>query len=581
MSRFYSAFAGTLVALAAVGVLAFPAEHVGDIQDTGLPLAGGEIGDDPSIGDCIVYDDNGAQGCARTTDAAPNDVYVTSQSAYSQASVNKTGGEMKIAAGIGSKAVAIDDYNNCGTDTVTVRIDAADSVLTEASEWTAATSNAATATSLASAIDALTGVSAVSSAANVFVTPDITTASIYLTEGDATCTTVANGVDGNIRFYSNLVLEDYNGAELLHFGGTAVTDVALKRSGAAFVIRKGDDSANADLYANGFYATNVIRAGATFAIYWTGRGAFYSSAAGKVAVTNVAGTQGIEFDTSTDSKLLIVDEAGADVLVDFYQLDLGGSALTSGGTDDYNLEIAQTLNDTGAAGGSDVYRGLKVDVTIADSSGWDNVYLVDVMQDSSSLFRVPEDGGLKAYDTSGNGFYWQEFHLDAVATSPGGSGATLTAWNTSSLGYLLDATNEYLYFSSEVHDDWEGDSDHVVEAFVCLNAAEAADDIIQAELISEYYGEHDDMDTPKTQTRTVDHDIVSDNAAGECHALIFVLDYDLADNVIEVEDQIKFRFRLDSVAGGTDVAAVRALYFNHKYRTPDPSQEAGTFPSEG
>jgi len=258
-----------------------------------------------------------------------------------------------------------------------------------------------------------------------------------------------------------------------------------------------------------------------------------------------------------------------------------GDALTSGGTDDYTLSIAQTLNDTGAAGGSDVYRGIKLDITQTDITGWDSVYLMDLMADASSVFTVTTDGGLDVYDSSGNGFYWQEFHIDAGSISPGGSGATLTVWNTSTIGWLLDATTEYLYLSTEIHDDWEGSSDHVIEAFVCLNAAETANDIIQAEVIAEYFGEHDDMDTPKTQTRSINHDIVNDNGAGECHTLVFILDWDLVDHVIEVEDQLKIRFRLDSVGGGTDVAAVRSLYFNHKYRTSKPNLTAGTFPTEG
>jgi hypothetical protein len=192
-------------------------------------------------------------------------------------------------------------------------------------------------------------------------------------------------------------------------------------------------------------------------------------------------------------------------------------------------------------------------------------------------------GTMSLLDASGDGGYWHEFHLGATKTDPGGSGATLTVVNTASFVYLLDATTEYLYFEIDIHDDWDGASDIVVEVRVALSGAETANDIINAEVIAEYYGEHDDIDTGvKTQTRTINHDIVSDNGQGDAHDLVFIIDWDLASNVVEVEDTIKLRFRLDSVGGGTDVAAVWFSDANIKYRTSKPQLETGgSFPSEG
>ena len=141
--------------------------------------------------------------------------------------------------------------------------------------------------------------------------------------------------------------------------------------------------------------------------------------------------------------------------------------------------------------------------------------------------------------------------------------------------------DEYLYATTKICDSWDAASDVVVTVDVALNGAETANDVIQFEVLSEYYGEHEDMDTPKTQTRSIDHDIVSNNGAGEVHTLQFRLDYDLADNVIQANDILKLRFRLDSVAGGTDVAAVRFLFATVRCRTAKPAPEVGTFPTEG
>lgn len=178
--------------------------------------------------------------------------------------------------------------------------------------------------------------------------------------------------------------------------------------------------------------------------------------------------------------------------------------------------------------------------------------------------------------------WWREFHLPASSISPGASGATLTVINTASITYLLNATNEYLYFDSDVHSDWNAVSDIVVNVLVALENAETANDTIEAELIAEYFTDHDDMDTGfKTQTRTVNHSIGTETAAGTLHELVFVLDHDLASNVIERGDTIKYRFRLDSVASVPGVYFVGA---HVKYISRDDWQAekfTGAFPTEG
>ncbi len=178
--------------------------------------------------------------------------------------------------------------------------------------------------------------------------------------------------------------------------------------------------------------------------------------------------------------------------------------------------------------------------------------------------------------------WWIEYHLPAHSVSPGASGATLTVLNTSSLVYLLNATNEYIYFDADVHHDWNEVTDLVVNVLVALENAETANDIIEAELIVEYFTDHDDMTTGfKTQTRTVNHSIGTDTAAGTLHDLTFILDHDLASNVIEQSDVLKFRFRLDSVAS---VPGVHFLAAYVKYVARDDWQAdkvTGAFPTEG
>ncbi len=180
--------------------------------------------------------------------------------------------------------------------------------------------------------------------------------------------------------------------------------------------------------------------------------------------------------------------------------------------------------------------------------------------------------------------WWTEVHVSANSTSPGGSGATLTIVNTAAITWLLNATNEYLYFEADVHEQWDTTSDIIVYVEVMLTSAQPANDTIDAELIAEYYGTHDDMDTSiKTQTRTISHDITSDNAQGIVHQLIFTIDHDKVSHVVDAHDHLKFRFRLSSVAG-TSVSSVNYLCAHIRYqsRFDWPAEKVlGAFPVEG
>ena len=63
---------------------------------------------------------------------------------------------------------------------------------------------------------------------------------------------------------------------------------------------------------------------------------------------------------------------------------LAGGTLTSGGTDDKILDLSATLNDAGAAGGSDIFRLIKGNLTATNTTGWNNVYLMDLQVGGST-----------------------------------------------------------------------------------------------------------------------------------------------------------------------------------------------------
>jgi len=102
----------------------------------------------------------------------------------------------------------------------------------------------------------------------------------------------------------------------------------------------------------------------------------------------------VQSGTGTPSE---VDGVGGDLYVTG-DLEADGivyvnpATLTSGGTDDFAVEIVQTLNDPGAAGGSDLYTGLKINLTTTDTTGWDNVYFATLGSGGSAVFTFADDG---------------------------------------------------------------------------------------------------------------------------------------------------------------------------------------------
>src|SRR3990167_10891757 len=66
--------------------------------------------------DSAVYDNNGAQGCQKLTDVAPQGIMVRPQPAF--AGGTQTAADTVICGGQDETTIAIDDYTLCGTDIV-------------------------------------------------------------------------------------------------------------------------------------------------------------------------------------------------------------------------------------------------------------------------------------------------------------------------------------------------------------------------------------------------------------------------------------------------------------------------------
>lgn len=203
--------------------------HVGDYRSGGaggVSATGSVItGTGTCVGtNSVLRDSAGTVGCQKLSDTAPLGLLIKPQSAYALGT--QSAAHLILAGGADEQKITIATYTNCSTDTVTVSVASGSlgttttSVLTEGTNWTAATSNAATATSLAAAIDALAGVSATAASGVVSVNTDSGAAAVTLATSDATCDTVANGTGGGVRIFTPGLTASNNGIEIISTSAT-------------------------------------------------------------------------------------------------------------------------------------------------------------------------------------------------------------------------------------------------------------------------------------------------------------------------------------------------------------------------
>lgn len=136
------------------------------------------------------------------SDAAARSTVLGGANAYPRAATNTTGGDAKLCAGIGRRLFTIVDYSliDAGADSVTVTVNGSGTTRTASTHWSAATSNAITASNLAADLNsAVSGITATASGASVYLTPASTTCTLTIsTNMDAGEGTATSGADGSV-----------------------------------------------------------------------------------------------------------------------------------------------------------------------------------------------------------------------------------------------------------------------------------------------------------------------------------------------------------------------------------------------
>lgn len=160
-----------------------------------------------ATGATCIYDELGATCGTRTDDANAVNRSINSSNVSPFAAAAKTPGSLVLQGGLDSKTVTCAVATCGGTDTVIVTRNingtSTANTLTFGTDFCTAgscTTNALMASSLAAAIEALTGVGSTASSDVAGVTADRQTYSIVLTDSNAhaACTVPSNGTDGGI-----------------------------------------------------------------------------------------------------------------------------------------------------------------------------------------------------------------------------------------------------------------------------------------------------------------------------------------------------------------------------------------------
>lgn len=121
-------------------------------------------------------------------------------------------------------------------------------------------------------------------------------------------------------------------------------------------------------------------------------------------------------------------------------------------------------------------------------------------------------------------------------------------------GALFSATNQAVSGNFRIPDGYSGDADLKMEVSFALNAAETANDTVDATLDMVVTTPHLNETLTKTSTQaTVSFDIEAHNAQYSTHVLSFTIDYNDATNPVSAGDEIEWEFSLSSVAS---VAAI-------------------------
>ena len=121
-----------------------------------------------------------------------------------------------------------------------------------------------------------------------------------------------------------------------------------------------------------------------------------------------------------------LDLNGNDITVGVGGVALNQATITSSTTDDFNIDLISTLNDAAAAGGSDSFSLIKGELTLTDSTGWDEILLMNLQVDGNTIMRLDPINASLAFGDYGVG----DFQISSADQNPAtdNAGVSLTLY---------------------------------------------------------------------------------------------------------------------------------------------------------
>lgn len=168
--------------------------------------------------------------------------------------------------------------------------------------------------------------------------------------------------------------------------------------------------------------------------------------------------------------------------------------------------------------------------------------------------------------------YRHYYHGNLFSADPGAAGATWTSGSANTVcGWQLNASGETLHLAYDIHADWDGASDPILELkFALLTAGSSVGDTVDIQAIFYYEGIGD----TSTKTQTVEvATTVDDSAQYTTFEASIPLNWDEGGNIIEVGDDITIIFNLETDTSEVDNILIYGASFS--YQTTHIGTEAG------
>ena len=255
-------------------------------------------------------------------------------------------------------------------------------------------------------------------------------------------------------------------------------------------------------------------------------------------------------------------------------------ALGGTGTNAVDVAISSTVADRKLYINTEAAtNGIRI--AYNDANGTATTYS-DILLDSGGDLTIDATGGNLTLDVAAIDFsgtlradtarYIRLTHLGALVDSGGVPTWTAASANTIA-GWKLDANTEILATNVDVHSDWDAASDLKVLITFALLAAGNPGDTVEIDMACHYIGVGETGGGAALDTQTITPSVVTDGTQYKVYEAEFTINYDLADNVVEVGDTISLTFNLNTTL--SEIDDILIMYGDFYYNRTRVGMELG------